>query len=72
MSVVVRASAVRAVRPAGGVAARVVSVHHRVAGAFVHMDVNGQIVVGVPAPGLSVAIGDRRCDRGSCRGPRGR
>lgn len=59
VTVVVRASGVRVDQAGRGVPARVVSVHYRVAGALLHLNVNGQMVVGVPTPGMSVARGDR-------------
>lgn len=57
VAVVVRVNAVR-LEPHSTGAARVVSVQHRVAGTLVHVDVGGEPVTGVPAPGLRMAAGD--------------
>ncbi len=54
----VRVNAVRLEPHSTGAAARVSSVQHRVAGTLVHVDVGGEQVIGVPAPGLDMAAGD--------------
>ncbi|MBS1817590.1 MAG: ABC transporter ATP-binding protein [Acidobacteria bacterium] len=59
VAVVVRVNAVRFGPPGAGTPARVVSVQHRLAGTIVRVDVAGEQVTGIPAPGLSLAAGDR-------------